>query len=66
MPLKLRTTADDVVHIELYLVPRNIATFRGSLREPFGIAQTITRADGGSGSYFYRVDIGAQVEPRLA
>src|SRR5712691_3200222 len=58
MPLKLRTTADDVVHIELYVVPRkHRVAFRRSLREPIGIAQTITRAGGGSGPHFYRVDV---------
>ena len=58
MPLRQRTTVDDVVHVELYVVPRKYRTaFRKSLREPIGIAQSITRAGAGHGPDFYRVDI---------
>lgn len=47
-----------VLHLELYVVPkRRRAEFRRRARNPIGYAREITRAGGGSGPYFYRVDV---------
>ena len=46
-----------VVHLELYVVPKSRrAEFRRRARKPIAYAREITRARGGSGPHFYRVD----------
>ena len=46
-----------VVHLELYVVPKSRrAEFRRRARKPIAYARKITRAGGGSGPHFYRVD----------
>ncbi|HET6781550.1 MAG TPA: hypothetical protein VFH67_05600 [bacterium] len=57
MPGNEARIAVEIVHLELYIVPRkHRAAFRKSLQEPIRIAQKITHAGGGSGPYFYRVE----------
>lgn len=46
-----------MVHLELYVVPKSRrAEFRRRARKPIAYAREITRAGGGSGPHFYRVD----------
>ena len=46
-----------VVHLELYVVPKTRrAEFRRRARKPIAYARRMTRAVGGSGPHFYRVD----------
>ena len=46
-----------MLHLELYVVPkRRRAEFRRRARIPIAYAREITRAGGGSGPHFYRVD----------
>lgn len=46
-----------VVHLELYVVPKSRrAEFRRRARKPIAYAREVTRAGGGSGPHFYRVD----------
>lgn len=48
----------EVVHLELYVVPRrHRRDFLKSLRGPVKVARTIERRRGGSGPLFYRVDV---------
>ena len=52
-----RPEPGDVIHLELYVVPKGRrAEFRRLARQPIAYARDITRAGGGSGPHFYRVD----------
>lgn len=46
-----------MIHLELYVVPKSRrGEFRRRAREPIAYARGVTRAGGGSGPHFYRVD----------
>ena len=46
-----------MLHLELYVVPKSRRVeFRRRARKPIAYAREMTRAGGGSGPHFYRVD----------
>jgi hypothetical protein len=57
MVRKQGPASGEIVHVELYVVPRkHRAAFRASLRSPIRFARSITRAGGGTGPDYYLLD----------
>lgn len=56
-PKGTRASYGDVIHVEVYVVPRRDRTeFRRRARKPIALVREITHTRGGSGPHFYRVD----------